>query len=68
MYDLEIDCVQKRKAELLKLYPFAGQRIISSITDYKKFPDIKPEKAKALLSSDKLLAKYAKKVSNITYD
>ena len=68
MYDLEIDCVKKRYEELIKLYPDHQERIKSSITDAKKFPDFKPSKLKQMLNADKLLDQYATKATNMTFE
>ena len=42
MYDLEVDCVRRKVAELIALYPDKKSRIEKSITDMKKFDFLKP--------------------------
>ena len=68
MYDLEVDCVRNRVEELVKLYPFAVDRIKSSIADVKKIPDIKPDVVKKMLDADKLLEQYTTKAKNMTFE
>ena len=67
MYDLEVDCVRRKVAELIALYPDKKARIEKTVTDMKKFDFLKPHELKKMLEADKLLEKYTQKSANITF-
>ena len=67
MYDLEVDCVRKKVAELIALHPDKQARIEKTISDVSKFDFLKPNELKKMLQADQLLAKYTQKSSNITF-
>ena len=67
MYDLEVDSVRKKVAELIALHPDKQARIEKTISDVSKFDFLKPHELKKMLQADQLLAKYTQKSSNITF-
>ena len=67
MYDLEVDCVRRKVAELISLHPDKQARIEKAISDIKKFDFMKPHELKKMLEADQLLAKHTQKSTNITF-
>ena len=67
MYDLEVDCVRRKVAEMIALYPDKQARIEKTISDIKKFDFLKPHELKKMLEADQLLAKHTQKSTNLTF-
>ena len=68
IYDLDVDCVRKKQAELLEMYPLHRQRILSAVSNVGKIKGVKPERVKKLLQADKMLEQYATRASNISFE
>jgi hypothetical protein len=61
--------MQLRLNELLEKYPDNIKEIKAAITETDQMsPELSSEKAKALIERGKLLAKWAVRVENITYE
>ena len=68
MFELDVDCVRKKQAELLEMYPSHRQRILSAVSNVGKIKGVKPERIKKLLQADKMLEQYATRATNISFE
>ena len=68
IFDYDIDCVEKRKKEMLKKFPWASRQIDQCLSDPYRIPQLKPERLHQLLEADNMLTEFSRRAANVSFD
>ena len=68
IFDYDVDCVDKRKAQLLEKYPWAANQIEDAIMKPERLPRIKKKLAEKLLKADEFLQAFSKRGPNMSFE